>query len=68
MECMRGKLRDKRITAKSDHFKRDVTERKRPTKRDNKTLALWLHQQIEEQNDALDVGDEATLAEPPKKQ
>jgi hypothetical protein len=64
---MRGKLRDKRITAKSDQFKRDMTERKRPTKRDNKTLARWLHQQIEEQSDVLDADDEAALAEPPKK-
>ena len=65
---MRGNLRDKRITAKSDQFKRNMTERKRPTKRDNKSLAFWLHQQLEEQDDALDVSDEAVLVEPPKKQ
>jgi hypothetical protein len=35
---MRGKLRDKRATGKSDIFKREVIEKRRTTKRDNRPL------------------------------
>jgi hypothetical protein len=35
---MRGKLRDKRATGKRDIFKREVIERRRTTKRDNRPL------------------------------
>lgn len=37
---MRGKLRDKRADARQDRFKRDVIERRRPARRDNRSLAL----------------------------
>lgn len=35
---MRGKLRDKRATGKRDIFKREVIEKRRTTKRDNRPL------------------------------
>jgi hypothetical protein len=35
---MRGKLRDKYATNKRDTFKREVVERRRTTKRDNRPL------------------------------
>ena len=35
---MRGKLRDKRTTARRDISKRDGIERQRPIKRDNRSL------------------------------
>jgi hypothetical protein len=35
---MRGKLRDKRAIGKRDIFKREVIERRRTTKRDNRPL------------------------------
>ena len=46
---MRGKLRDKRTDTKRDSFKRDVMERRRPTKRDNRT-ATWLYQQGDQED------------------
>ena len=48
---MRGKLRDKRAT-KRDVFKREVVDRKRPT-RHNTRMAPWLNQEFEEQEDEL---------------
>jgi hypothetical protein len=57
---MRGKLRDKRADTKRDILKREVAERKRMSKRD---IAVWLDQQLEEEEDALatDEGDEAEI-------
>lgn len=40
---MRGKLRDKRATTKRDFVKREVLERRRPARRDSRSL--WLNQQ-----------------------
>jgi hypothetical protein len=40
---MRGKLRDKRASTKRDYVKREVLERRRPTKRDSRSS--WLLQQ-----------------------
>jgi len=48
---MRGKLRDKRAT-KRDVSKREVVDRKRPTKH-NTRLAPWLNQEVDEQEDEL---------------
>lgn len=48
---MRGKLRDKHAT-KRDVLKREVMERKRPSKRDTR-LAPWLNQELDEQEDEL---------------
>ena len=49
---MRGKLRDKRADTKRDNVKRDVMERRRATKRDNRT-APWLYQQQDSDDDQL---------------
>jgi hypothetical protein len=35
---MRGKLRDKHASTKKDFFKREVIERRRPSKRDNRSI------------------------------
>ena len=42
---MRGKLRDKRTDARRDRMKRDLLERRRPIKRDNRMVAI-LSQQL----------------------
>lgn len=44
---MRGKLRDKRTDARQDRFKRDIIERRRPPRRQNRTLTL-LNRQLED--------------------
>lgn len=54
---MRGKLRDKRFDAKRDTFKRDIVERRRATKRDNRAV-IWL----EEEDDELLLDEEAQAA------
>ena len=36
---MRGKLRDKRTDARRERMKRDVMERRRPPKRNNRMIA-----------------------------
>ena len=48
---MRGKLRDKRAT-KRDALKREIVDRKRPTKH-NTRLAPWLNQELDEPEDEL---------------
>lgn len=45
---MRGKLRDKRTDARRERMKRDVMERRRPPKRDNRMIA-HLNRQFEEE-------------------
>ncbi len=62
---MRGKLRDKRA-ARRDIFKRESPERKRPGKRDPRTM-IALSQQIEEEGYEEDVDDEEMQAEVPQK-
>ncbi len=57
---MRGKLRDKRPEARRDIFKREVLERKRLNKRDNRSLT-WQIQELEDEN-LLD-GDENQAAQ-----
>ena len=42
---MRGKLRDKRTDARRERMKRDLLERRRPIKRDNRMVAI-LNQQL----------------------
>ncbi|HVB24666.1 MAG TPA: hypothetical protein VNG51_22200 [Ktedonobacteraceae bacterium] len=49
---MRGKLRDKRTETKRDGFKRDLLERRRPVKRDNRNIT-WLNQEPDEEEDGL---------------
>jgi hypothetical protein len=57
---MRGKLRDKRTEASRDVFKREVFERRRMNKRDNRSLASQLRE-LEDEN-LLD-GDENQVAQ-----
>jgi hypothetical protein len=56
---MRGKLRDKRTQNKRDSFKREMIERRRTPRRENRTMA-WLNQQLEEEN----YGDYSVADEP----
>lgn len=47
---MRGKLRDKRAEGKRESFKNDVLERRRPVKRNSRTLVMArLSEQHEEE-------------------
>ncbi len=57
---MRGKLRDKRTEARRDIFKREVFERKRMNKRENRPLT-WQLQELEDDN--LPDGDENQAAQ-----
>ena len=57
---MRGKLRDKRTEARRDIFKREVFERKRTNKRENRPLT-WQLQELEDDN--LPDGDENQAAQ-----
>jgi hypothetical protein len=41
---VRGKLRDKRTDARGDRMKRDLLERRRPIKRDNRMVAILSRQ------------------------
>ena len=57
---MRGKLRDKRTETRRDIFKREVFERKRMNKRENRSMT-WQIQELEDDN-LLD-GDEGEVAQ-----
>ena len=61
---MRGKLRDKRTDARLERFKRDVTERRRPARRENRVVTL-LNRQLEDDYLLVDedVLDEAVAAQ-----
>ena len=62
---MRGKLRDKRAT-KRDVLKREVIERRRPTRRDPRTTA-WLNQQADDDESYIDDDEEMEVEEPTQK-
>ena len=51
---MRGKLRDKPTNAKQYRMRRELMERRRPAKRENR-VAIVLNQQWEDDDDPLDV-------------
>lgn len=51
---MRGKLRDKRPTAKRDVSKREGMERRRPSKRDNRSMVRF-NLQTEDDNFEFDI-------------
>ena len=55
-ECVRGKLRDKRADARQERFKRDIIERRRPVKRENRALVL-LNRQLAEEYQAIYDGE-----------
>jgi hypothetical protein len=54
---MRGKLRDKRATAKRDIFKREGMERHRPGKRDNRSM-IRFSLQMEDDDFEFDLEEE----------
>jgi len=56
-DSMRGKLRDKRITATRDISKRDGIERHRLAKRDNRSM-VRLSLQIEDDDLEFDIEEE----------
>ena len=58
-ESVRGKLRDKRTDARRDRIKRELMQRRRPAKRDNRMFAI-LSQQFE---DEFLLDDEEELQE-----
>jgi len=58
---MRGKLRDKRTETKRDSFKRNVLERRRPVKRDNRNVT-WLNQELDEEEELLEKEETAVVA------
>ena len=49
---MRGKLRDKRADARQDRFKRDIIERRRQPRRENRAVAL-LNRQLADEYQAI---------------
>lgn len=63
---MRGKLRDKRTVTKRDGFKRDMLERRRPAKRDNRNIT-WLKQEPDEEEDELLEEEETAVVAVKKK-
>ena len=62
---MRGKLRDKRIDFRHDRIKRELTERRRPPKRESRLTLLHIQELLEE--DYLLDHEEAQLVGAPKK-
>jgi hypothetical protein len=63
---MRGKLRDKRAETKRDHFKRELMERRRTSKRDNRTIIIQLSQ-LDQDNDFLADEEDELLVENKRK-
>lgn len=62
---MRGKLRDKRTTTKRETSKREIIERRRPGKRDNR-IVTWLNQD-EEDYELEEDGEETSKEDSQKK-
>jgi hypothetical protein len=56
-ENVRGKLRDKRATTRRDSVKRELAERRKPSKRDARS-GYWLNQESENEEDDLDLLEE----------
>ncbi|HLG75596.1 MAG TPA: hypothetical protein VKV37_12660 [Ktedonobacteraceae bacterium] len=65
---MRGKLRDKRTVARRDIFKREDIERRRPGKRDSRSMRAFSLQLEEEDYASGDAGEEAPARSPRKPQ
>ena len=58
---MRGKLRDKRTDLKRDRFKRELMERRRTNKRENRISMVWLNQQLEQEEEYQLLEEEELL-------
>lgn len=63
---MRGKLRDKRTDLKRDRFKRELIERRRTNKRENRTSMVWLNQQREQEEEYQLLEEEELLEDKQK--
>lgn len=63
---MRGKIRDKRTATKRDTMKREVFERRRPYKRDTRSVLLLSRQIEEEQEDYAQDEDQEADTQPQK--
>ena len=63
---MRGKIRDKRTATKRDTMKREVFERRRPYKRDTRSVLLLSRQIEEEQEDYAPDDDQEADTQPQK--
>ena len=58
---MRGKLRDKHTDLKRDRFKRELIERRRTNKRENRISMVWLNQQLEQEEEYQLLEEEELL-------
>ena len=56
-ESVRGKLRDKRAEMRRGNSKRELLERRRPNRRENRSMAL-LNLQLDQEDNLLDEDDE----------
>jgi hypothetical protein len=65
-ENVRGKLRDKRAIGQRDSVKRELVERRKPTRRDARTV-LWLNQETDSDEYDLDLLEEDEEEEIPGK-
>jgi hypothetical protein len=59
---MRGKLRDKRVDTKRDNLKRELIERRRTNRRENRNMT-WQNLQVDQEEANLLDEDEEVLSE-----
>jgi hypothetical protein len=59
---MRGKLRDKRVDTKRDNLKRELIERRRTNRRENRNMT-WQNLQVDQEEENLLDEDEEVLSE-----
>jgi hypothetical protein len=57
---MRGKLRDKRTVMRRENFKRELLERRRPNRRESRSMTL-LNLQLDQEDYLLAEEDEALV-------
>lgn len=57
---MRGKLRDKRTVMRRENFKRELLERRRPNRRESRSMTL-LNLQLDQDDYLLAEEDEALV-------
>jgi hypothetical protein len=57
---MRGKLRDKRTVMRRENFKRELLERRRPNRRESRSMTL-LNLQLDQEDYLLAEEDEALI-------
>lgn len=58
---MRGKLRDKRVDTKRDNLKRELIERRRTNRRENRNMT-WQNLQVDQEEENL-LDEEEVLLE-----